>query len=150
MRQESRWAKTAWSACWRWGPPIVWLAVISVFSTDAFSANQTGGFLIPGLRWLLPGASPMTLDLLHGVVRKGMHVAEFAVLALLWYRAVAWGGSGWQPKAALTAFLLAAGIGALDEVHQTFAPSRTASIVDVGWDSLGAVLGLLARQVVRL
>jgi hypothetical protein len=29
-------------------------------------------------------------------------------------------------------------------------PSHTASIVDVGWDSLGAVLGLLARQVVRL
>ncbi len=150
MRRKSRWAGTAGSACWRWGPPIVWLAVISVFSTDAFSANQTGHFLIPVLRWLFPGASRATLNLFHVGIRKGMHVVEFGVLAILWYRAVAWGGSGWQPKAALTAFLLAAGIGALDEVHQTFVPSRTASMVDVGWDSLGAVLGLLARQVVRL
>ncbi len=58
MRRKSQWAGTAWSACWRWGPPIVWLAVISVFSTDAFSANETGRFLTPVLRWLLPGVSP--------------------------------------------------------------------------------------------
>jgi len=138
------------SAVWRWGPLILWMAVISGLSTDAFSAAETGRLLMPLWGWLFPGASPASLDLLHAVVRKGAHVTEFAILALLWYRALDWRGSGWRAKAALTAFVLAAGFGALDEAHQMFVPSRTASIVDVGWDSLGAVLGLIARHVIRL
>ena len=145
MRRRFQWAGTVGSACWRWGPPIAWMAVIGGFSTDAFSASETGRLLMPILRWLLPGAMPSTLELLHAVLRKGMHVAEFGVLALLWYRALGWRGSGWQPKAALTALLVAAGVGVVDEGHQIFVPSRTASIMDVGWDSLGAALGLLGR-----
>ncbi len=125
------------------------MAVISGLSTDAFSAQETGRFLLPVLRWFLPKASPATLDLLHSVVRKGAHLTEFASLALLWYRALDWRRSGWQITAALTALVLAAGFGALDEAHQMFVPSRTASIVDVGWDSLGAALGLIARRVIR-
>ncbi len=137
------------SAIWRWGPLILWMAVISGLSTDAFSAAETGRLLMPLLRLLFPGASPASLDLLHAVVRKGAHVTEFAILALLWYRALDWRRSGWQTKAALTALVLAAGFGALDEVHQMFVPSRTASIVDIGWDSLGAALGLVGRRMVQ-
>lgn len=137
------------SAIWRWGPLILWMAVISGLSTDAFSAAETGRLLMPLLRLLFPGASPASLDLLHAVVRKGAHVTEFAILALLWYRALDWRRSGWQTKAALTALVLAAGFGALDEAHQMFVPSRTASIVDIGWDSLGAALGLVGRRMVQ-
>jgi len=149
VRRASGQETAAWSTCWRWGPLILWMAVISGFSTDAFSGTETGRVLMPLLRWLLPDASPATLDLVHAGIRKGMHVAEFAILALLWYRALGWRGSGWQGGAALTALLLAAGFGALDETHQMFVPSRTASIVDVGWDSLGAVLGVLGRHAIR-
>lgn len=137
------------SAIWRWGPLILWMAVISGLSTDAFSAAETGRLLMPLLRLLFPGASPASLDLLHAVVRKGAHVTEFAILALLWYRALDWRRSGWQTKAALTALVLAAGFGALNEAHQMFVPSRTASIVDVGWDSLGAAVGLVGRRMVQ-
>jgi VanZ family protein len=137
------------SAIWRWGPLILWMAVISGLSTDAFSAAETGRLLMPLLRLLFPGASPARLDLLHAVVRKGAHVTEFAILAFLWYRALDWRRSGWQTKAALTALVLAAGFGALDEAHQMFVPSRTASIVDVGWDSLGAALGLVGHRMVQ-
>ena len=150
MRQAVRRDGTGTAFCWRWGPLILWMAVITSLSTDAFSAQETSRLLLPVLRWLLPNASPATLDLLHGVVRKGAHVTEFAILALLWYRALDWHRSGWQSKVALTAFVLAAAFGALDEAHQLFAPSRTASIADVGWDSLGAILGLIMRHVVRL
>ncbi len=143
-------AKGLRSALWRWGPLILWMAVMSGLSTDAFSAQQSGRFLLPVLRWLLPNASPAALDLLHGVVRKGAHVIEFAILAFLWFRALDWHRSSWQAKAALTAFVLAAGFGALDEAHQLLVPSRTASIVDVGWDSLGAILGLTVRHVFRV
>lgn len=138
-------AGTLWSGAWRWGPLLLWMTAISVFSTDAFSAHQTSRVLLPLLRWLFPDASPTTLDWLHGVVRKGMHVAEFGILALLWYRALARGISGWRGQAALAAFVLTAGFGALDEAHQMLVPSRTASIMDVGWDVLGAALGLGVR-----
>ncbi len=133
------------SFLWRWGPPLVWMAVISAFSTDTFSAEETGDFLIPLLRWLFPGASPARLDLLHGAIRKVMHVIEFGILALLWYRALGWHGSGWQTSAALAAFLLAAGFAALDETHQGFVSSRTGTLVDVGWDGAGAAVGLIGR-----
>lgn len=135
----------SWSFLWRWVPPLVWTVVVSAFSTDAFSAEHTGDFLIPLLRWLLPGASAATLEVFHAAIRKGMHVFEFGILALLWYRALAWDGSGWQTRAALAAFLLAAGFATLDELHQTFVVNRTGTIADVGWDSLGAFLGLVGR-----
>jgi VanZ family protein len=125
------------------------MAVISGLSTDAFSAEQTGRFLLPLLRWLLRWASPATLVLHHVMIRKGMHLAGFGILALLWYRALPRGTSGWRERTALAAFVLAAGFGVLDEAHQLLVPSRTASIVDVGWDSLGAALGLLGRGMVR-
>lgn len=135
------------SFLWRWGPALLWMAVISAFSTDAFSAEQTGEFLIPLLRWLLPGASAATLELLHAALRKGMHVFEFGVLALLLYRALSWDGSGWQARTALAAFFLAAGFATLDEIHQTFVTSRTGTVLDVGWDSLGAAVSLVGRWV---
>jgi VanZ family protein len=124
------------------------MAVISAFSTDAFSAEHTGDFLIPLLRWLLPGASSATLELLHAAIRKGMHVFEFGILALLWYRALGWDGSGWQTRAALGAFLLAAGFATLDEIHQAFIASRTGTILDLGWDSAGAAAGLISRWAI--
>ena len=135
------------SFLWRWGPPLAWMAVVSAFSTDTFSAEQTADFLVPLLRWLFPGASPATLDLLHGAVRKAMHVFEFGILAILWYRALGWHESEWQTRVALAAFLLAAGFAALDETHQTFVSSRTGTLVDVGWDSAGAAVGLIGRWV---
>jgi VanZ family protein len=125
------------------------MAVISGFSTDVFSAANTGWILLPFLRWLLPSADPATLDLLHTGLRKGMHVTEFGILAFLWYRALAWGALGWRGRIAVAVFVLAAGFGALDETHQRFVPSRTASAMDVGWDSLGAALGLAGRRVIR-
>ena len=45
------------SVLWRWGPLVVWMAAISIFSTDAFSAEETGGLLEPVLRWLIPTIS---------------------------------------------------------------------------------------------
>jgi len=132
----------------RWGPPLVWMAVISTFSTDTFSSEATGEFLIPTLRWLFPGASPARLELLHAAARKAMHVIEFGILALLWYRALRWRGSGGQTGAALVAFLLAAGFAAVDEAHQSFVASRTGTLVDVGWDSAGAAVGLIGRWAI--
>jgi len=135
------------AAAWRWGPPLAWMAVISLGSTDALAASETSRFIGPLLHWLFPDATPATLEVLHGAIRKLGHTAEFGVLALLWYRALAWAERGWKPRAALAAFGLAVFFAVLDETHQVFEPSRTGSPVDVGWDSLGALCGLVGQRL---
>jgi len=113
------------SVCWRFAPPLIWMAIISGLSTAVFSVVQTGRILVPILHFLLPTASPETLDLLHAGIRKGMHVVEFAVLALLWYRTLSRRGTNWQGGAVVTALILVVSYAGLDEVHQFFVPGRT-------------------------
>jgi len=136
-------------AAWRFGPPLLWMGIMSGFSTDAFSPEHTGGYLLPFLRWLLPSATPAVLELLNVGVRKATHMMEYGVLALLWYRALRPPEADWPTRAGLIAFLLSAAFGGVDEFHQTFVPSRTGSLVDVGWDCLGAGLALITYAVYR-
>ena len=131
-----------WAWVWRWVPPLLWFLVVSGLSTDAFSAEETGDLLLPLLAWLFPAMSAAGLEALHFALRKAGHVSEFAVLALLWYRALAWGRTGWQGRVAAVSAVVAAGFAAVDETHQVFTATRTPSIVDVGWDTLGALLAL--------
>jgi VanZ family protein len=49
---------------------------------------------------------------------------------------------------AATAFILAVGFAGLDEMHQVFVLGRTASVFDVGWDGLGAMLALMGRYAI--
>src|SRR5206468_9892299 len=74
-----------------WVPPIVWMAAIMALSTDAGSAEHTGGFVLPALRFIWPTATLPLLESIHAVVRKLAHVTEYAVLGSLWYRAFAVG-----------------------------------------------------------
>jgi VanZ family protein len=121
------------------------MAVISGFSTALFSAENTGHVFLPVLRWLLPGAQPASLDLLHTAIRKSAHLFEYGVLALLWYRALAGIGKRWHLRAAAIVLLIAVGFACVDEFHQIFVPGRTPAITDVGWDGTGAALSLAAR-----
>ena len=143
-----RWVRVAW----RFGPPVLWMAVMGALSTDAFSAEHTGRYLLPFLHWLRPGATPDTIELLHVAIRKAMHLCEYGILALLWYQALRRPEAAWQTPVGLTALGLAVALAAVDEFHQAFVPSRSGSMVDVGWDSLGAALALTvccAFQCVR-
>jgi VanZ family protein len=135
------------SRLWRWGPLILWMALISLGSTDVLASDETSRFIVPFLRWLLPGAAPATLDLLHEAIRKLGHVSEFAILAVLWYRSLTWERQARRPKVALAAFALTLAFAGLDEVHQAFVATRTASVTDVGWDGLGALCGVVGSGV---
>lgn len=121
-----------------WLPPLLWMGVILVLSTDAASGERTGRLLMPVLRALLPGASPLQIEALHALARKAAHVTEYAILAALWFRAFA-RGPGWPAGRAGGAVLaIAAGWAALDEARQALVLSRTASLGDVALDVLGA------------
>jgi VanZ family protein len=129
-----------------WLLPLAWMAAITWFSTGDFSSENTGSILRPILEWLLPWASPSQVAALHALARKSAHVTEYAILAALWFVAFTRGRRWSAPRAAWAAVLIAVGWAALDELHQAVEPSRTASVVDVGYDSAGALLaGVVAR-----
>lgn len=132
----------------RWLPVVAWAAVISLLSSDSFSGDHTATLLQPLLALLLPGAGPETIAAAHAVLRKLAHVTEYAVLALLVFRALA------RPERsagalAFGALAFCAVYASLDELHQSFVPSRGASPLDVALDTFGAALGIAVRLATR-
>lgn len=115
-----------------WGPAFVWAGVISYASTSAFTSNKTRGHIIPFLHWLFPNAAMETLELIHHLIRKGGHVFEYAIFALLVLHGFRAGRREWRWRWMAYTTLAVACYAALDEYHQSFVPGRGAS----AWDSL--------------
>jgi len=131
-----------------WLPAILWAVLISVASTDAFSSSNTSRFILPILHWFFPHAGPDTLNRIQFFIRKLAHVTEYFVFSVILFRAIRSERQGerrgWRLRWALLALAIAAGYSALDEFHQSFVPSRTAS----PWDSLLDTSGAAAAQVI--
>ena len=128
-----------------WLPLVSWLGVIFVGSTDLMSAQHTSRFIVPFLRWLNPDISWAAINTIHTVIRKLGHVSEYAILALLLWRALC-SGRTLRTKTPIlfSAVLLACTVfAAVDEFHQSFVGTRTPSDRDVLLDSAGAFLGAL-------
>jgi VanZ family protein len=130
-----------------WFPALVWMGVIFFLSTDMGSAAHTSRILEPLLRWLKPDISAAGLEQAHYLVRKGAHLSEYALLAILWWRVLAHVHAEGRVRpawfCALIALLIATVYAATDEYHQTFVSSRGASFHDVMIDSCGALLGVI-------
>lgn len=130
---------------WRYGPLILWMAFISFASTDEFSAINTSRIVRPLLLWLFPGISEERIQLMHFLVRKAAHFTEYAVLGLLAARAFRTSSHN-----ALRRYWFLAGLllvichSLLDEYHQSFVPSRSASLFDSLIDSAGGFVALIA------
>lgn len=132
-----------------WLPVLVWLGVIFLGSTDLLSAEHTSRFIAPFLRWLKPDISPEALASIHLVVRKCAHVCEYAVLALLLFRAAICTRNlkRSMPIVYVSVWVGCFLVAATDEFHQAFVASRGASARDVMIDGAGAILGLLIGAV---
>ncbi len=104
----------------RWSLPLVWLAVIYVLSTDTLSfpeARRTwAGFL----------------------AAKGVHVLEYGVLALAWYRALAGGLRRWRVVPAIGSIGAAILTAIADEVRQSSTVYRRGTVEDVLLDTAAA------------
>ena len=128
----------------RYGPLVLWAALIFVGSTDLLSGSHTSLFLVRPLHWLFPQAGDETLMTLHFLLRKGGHFTEYAILALLAARAFRTSTRDllrsrwfWVSLVLVIAYSLS------DEFHQSFVPSRTASIYDSMIDSAGGLTALV-------
>jgi VanZ family protein len=128
-------------------PLILWLVFISYASTDSFSASNTSRIIGPLILWLFPGTTPETLATIQFFTRKIAHFTEYAILGILAARAFRT-----SPGAVIRSrwFLICATLivvyALMDEYHQSFVPSRTASIFDSLIDMAG---GLTALLIVR-
>lgn len=121
----------------RFLPPLAWSALIAWFSGAGWGAGATLPLLEAWLRALAPGAAPEQIAALHALARKAGHVIEYAVLALLWRRALTPPGTWRAP------LLLAALTAGLDEAHQATTLTRQGSLADVLLDVAAAALALL-------
>ena len=99
-----------------WLAPLVLMAVIFVFSAQPDLNSGLG-----------------TLDTIG---RKLLHFAQYALLALLWWRALRTRLE--NRRAALAAFLVTALYAATDEYHQSFVDGRNGSPLDWLIDCAGA------------
>ncbi|MGA9876053.1 MAG: VanZ family protein, partial [Solirubrobacteraceae bacterium] len=134
-----------------WLPVLIWMAVIFAASSDTHSYEHSSRLLVPVLHWLFPHISDKAVDLDVFIARKCAHLTEYAVFALLVWRALNFSKNNlppWSwPKAGgtlLIVFLYAAS----DEIHQIFVPTRTARIHDVVIDTIGGAIGLFALWLV--
>jgi VanZ family protein len=98
----------------RWAPVVLWAGVIFVLSA------------IPSLSTGLG-----TWDL---ALRKGAHLAEYAILGALLVRAL---------RSAPLALLAGSAYAATDEVHQVFVSGRQGSALDWLIDTIGVAAGTL-------
>jgi VanZ family protein len=131
-----------------WLPPILWMAVIFLFSTDLFSARQTGSGLSELFSLLDLSLDPETIRIIDLALRKVAHLSAYAILAWLVYRALRRGGQpAWSLKRALAAFVVSALYAITDEVHQSFTIERSGAAMDVFIDWCGSLAGLLILSV---
>jgi VanZ family protein len=127
----------------RYGLLILWATLIFIGSTDLLSASNTGGVLARPVLWLFPHLSEGTLKVIQFVARKAGHFTEYAVLALLAARAFRTSSREFLRNRWFWISLLLIVVYSLsDEFHQSFVPSRTASIYDCMIDSAGGLVAL--------
>jgi VanZ family protein len=126
-----------------WLPSVIWLAIIVTESTNFGSSEHTGQILYPIFHHLF-GMSHDRFAVLHALLRKSGHFVGYFTLSVLLFRS--WRGTfprlstRWCLQWVTLAFVGTALVAALDEVHQSFLPSRTGMLRDVVLDSFAALV----------
>ncbi|MGI6358041.1 MAG: VanZ family protein [Bacillota bacterium] len=126
--------------CYRLLPWLLWMAVIFYFSSQ--SGDQVSAWLRALVEPIIPAYAP-NAGVIKFSVQKSAHLIEYAVLAILCWRAVQ---PLWARRAFRLSLLLSLAFAVSDEWHQSFVPGRGPSWRDVGIDGLGILFGLLVMH----
>ncbi|HSK45373.1 MAG TPA: VanZ family protein [Candidatus Binatia bacterium] len=125
-----------------WIPTLLWLCVLVLFSTDTFSAEHTGSVLLRILHAMFGSRFDEQFEQIHFLIRKSAHFCSYGflgALAFFSWRTTLPARPRWTLRWSLLALLIATTAGSLDELHQIFVPSRTASPRDVLIDTMGGI-----------
>lgn len=134
----------------RYAPVVIWTVLILFLSSSAGSSNNTSLFIGPLLKWLFPAAPEEVLAVYHGYIRKGAHLFMYGGLAVIAWRAfrgsmqIAFARFPW-----LSALLLVAAVGSVDELNQSYNLLRTGRFEDVLIDLSGGIIALIVIGSVK-
>ncbi len=126
---------------WLWAS--LWAAVIWKLGGDEFSAPATNARLLEWLRWLVSDLDPISRYRLAIGLRKSAHFVEYAILALLTFRAalISAGRNRLASAASLSLFIVAT-LASADEARQAFSQVRAGSSYDVLLDIAGGAISI--------
>lgn len=134
----------AWVLC------ALWMGVIFVMSAmpGEVSGEQSGGIvemiLLTAEAVLGEGVQSISPHRIEWFVRKGAHMAEYAILFWLYCRALRLSGA---KRPGVGAFLMSVCYAATDEYHQFFVPGRGPAVADVLIDTMGAGLAYCSTWI---
>ncbi|HJR07600.1 MAG TPA: VanZ family protein [Pyrinomonadaceae bacterium] len=144
---STRWRRRLW----RYAPLVGWIGFIFFASTGAMSASNTSRIIAPLFRWLFPNITEAQLLSVHFAVRKGAHLTEYAVLALLAARAFIPSTRQFLHRRwFIAALALVALVALLDEYNQSFNVARTGTIWDSLIDVSGGTIALVVFSLWRM
>ena len=140
-----------------WWPSLVWLGIIRLESTDAASSTNTFGLLYAVLSFLFGHVGGMWAVVINNPLRKAGHFMGYGILAVLVFYALRytnrdrlaplllrrWGTclhDLWRMEWVWLGFGVTVITAALDEIHQSFLPSRSGRWQDVVLDACGAAV----------
>lgn len=133
-------------------PAIVWAGLILAASGDSFSTYHTATWVYRLIRSLF--SHPISggeFHSMHFAVRKIAHLVEYGTCSALMFRAVRSGRPvKWTARWALTAMAIATAVAGIDEFHQSFIPTRTGTLADVGLDATGAAIAQVLIRILRM
>ena len=139
---------SGWRKLWVWSPALLAIAVIAVESTGTFSSDHTSEWLRPAVEAIFGRMGDKPWSEIHHLIRKSGHFLGYGMVALTFLRA--WlltlgqkqflGRHQWYLGACLLAVFCTAMVAGADELHQSFLPTRTGMLSDVGIDTCGALL----------
>ena len=132
---------------WTW--VVLWAGVIWVLGGDGFSDSATRPELLEWLRRLFGEFDPQTRRRMLLALRKSAHFVEYAILAVLTFRAaLISAGRNQLASAAWVALFLVATLATADEARQAFSPVRTGSPYDVLIDIAGGAVAVAGLHLV--
>jgi VanZ family protein len=129
-----------------WLPAALSVLMIMLESTASMSASNTSQWLYPLWVKLFGPITPAHWEEVHHLIRKTGHFVGYGVVSLAFFyswrqtlhRMAVKHWTLWR-RASVLAVGSTLVIASLDEYHQSFLPSRTASPIDVGIDLCGAI-----------
>lgn len=127
----------AWALCALWMAVIFFMSAQTAAVSDAQSEQLSGAMQLL-LSLLSFGRFSIDPAFLNVLIRKAAHFAEYAVLGLLYHRALTLSGVRRAAPAAVALSLLYA---VTDELHQGLVDGRSPQTLDVMIDTLGACAG---------
>ncbi|MBN1564261.1 MAG: VanZ family protein [Anaerolineae bacterium] len=132
----------------RWRFMLYWGPVIGLMALIFFASAQPKYDAPPGTTTVyMSGSLPVFVDYsLNTLIKKSAHVITYAVFATLIMRALVAYGRQYGisvREASLLALVIAMSYALTDELHQAYVIGRHSSVLDIGFDFVGAATASL-------